>query len=175
MKLVSYEWQGAATYGAVVHDRVIDLGGSGKSLRAALADGLDGLRERADALRETAARDWQQHTSQWGPGKNFPGTGAFGPWMVTADEVPDPAQLHLATRVNGEQRQSADVSDLIFSVPALIAYITAFTSLSAGDVIVTGTPAGVGLFRQPPVFLADGDVVEIEISGVGTLRNVVAA
>lgn len=98
---------------------------------------------------DLSARDWQQHTSQWGPGKNFPGTGAFGPWLVTADEVPDPGTLHLATHVNGDLRQSADVSDLVFSIPALIAYVTAFTPLSAGDVIVTGTPAGVGLFRQP--------------------------
>jgi 2-keto-4-pentenoate hydratase/2-oxohepta-3-ene-1,7-dioic acid hydratase in catechol pathway len=124
---------------------------------------------------DLSARDWQQHTSQWGPGKNFPGTGAFGPWLVTADEVPDPGKLHLTTRVNGEQRQSADVSDLVFSIPALISYISAFTPLSVGDVLVTGTPAGVGLFRQPPAFLHDGDVIEVEISAIGTLRNVVAA
>jgi 2-keto-4-pentenoate hydratase/2-oxohepta-3-ene-1,7-dioic acid hydratase in catechol pathway len=124
---------------------------------------------------DLSARDWQQHASQWGPGKNFPGTGAFGPWLVTADEVPDPGKLHLTTRVNGEQRQSADVSDLVFSIPALISYISAFTPLSVGDVLVTGTPAGVGLFRQPPAFLHDGDVIEVEISAIGTLRNVVAA
>jgi 2-keto-4-pentenoate hydratase/2-oxohepta-3-ene-1,7-dioic acid hydratase in catechol pathway len=123
---------------------------------------------------DLSARDWQMHTSQWGPGKNFPGTGAFGPWLVTADELPDPAVLHLTTRVNGEQRQDAAVRDLIFSVPALIAYISAFTPLAPGDVIVTGTPAGVGLFRQPPAFLTAGDVVEVEIAGIGTLRNVVA-
>ena len=124
---------------------------------------------------DLSARDWQQHSSQWGPGKNFPGTGAFGPWLITADEIPDPGKLHLSTYVNGEQRQSADVSDLVFTIPALIAYVTGFTPLSAGDVLVTGTPAGVGLFREPPAFLHDGDVVEVEISQIGTLRNVVAA
>ena len=124
---------------------------------------------------DLSARDWQQHTSQWGPGKNFPGTGAFGPWLVTADEIPDPGKLRLTTHVNGELRQSADVSDLVFSIPALISYVTAFTPLSAGDVIVTGTPAGVGLFRHPPEFLRAGDVIEVEISEIGTLRNVVAA
>jgi 2-keto-4-pentenoate hydratase/2-oxohepta-3-ene-1,7-dioic acid hydratase in catechol pathway len=123
---------------------------------------------------DLSARDWQMHASQWGPGKNFPGTGAFGPWLVTADELADPAALHLTTRVNGEQRQDAAVADLIFSVPALIAYISAFTPLAPGDVIVTGTPAGVGLFRKPPTFLTAGDIVEVEISGIGTLRNVVA-
>jgi 2-keto-4-pentenoate hydratase/2-oxohepta-3-ene-1,7-dioic acid hydratase in catechol pathway len=124
---------------------------------------------------DLSARDWQQHTSQWGPGKNFPGTGGFGPWLVTVDEVPDPSALHLTTRVNGEQRQSASVSTLIFSIPALISYVTSFTALEPGDVLVTGTPAGVGLFREPPSFLNAGDQVEVEISGIGTLRNVVAA
>jgi 2-keto-4-pentenoate hydratase/2-oxohepta-3-ene-1,7-dioic acid hydratase in catechol pathway len=122
---------------------------------------------------DLSVRDWQRHTSQWGPGKNFPGTGGFGPWLVTPEEVPDPAALRLTTRVNGEERQRADVSDLLFSIPQLIAYVTAFTTLDAGDVLVTGTPGGVGLFRDPPTFLRDGDVVEVEISDVGTLRNVV--
>jgi 2-keto-4-pentenoate hydratase/2-oxohepta-3-ene-1,7-dioic acid hydratase in catechol pathway len=123
---------------------------------------------------DLSVRDWQRHTSQWGPGKNFPATGAFGPWLVTADEVPDPAELHLTTRVNGEERQSADVADLLFSIPRLISYVTAFTLLDAGDVLVTGTPGGVGLFRDPPTFLRAGDVIEVEISQIGTLRNVVA-
>jgi 2-keto-4-pentenoate hydratase/2-oxohepta-3-ene-1,7-dioic acid hydratase in catechol pathway len=118
-------------------------------------------------------RDWQNHTSQFIPGKNFPRTGGFGPWLVTADEIPDPTALHLTTRVNGDVRQSADVKDLIFDIPALIAYITAFTALSPGDVIITGTPGGVGQHRKPPEFLQPGDVVEVEISSVGTLRNTI--
>ena len=120
------------------------------------------------------ARDWQRHSTQWTPGKNFPGSGAFGPVLVTADEIADLDAVKLETRVNGETRQSAHLSDLIFSVPALIAYISTFTPLSPGDVIVSGTPGGVGNFREPPVFLDEGDVVEVEISGVGLLRNVVA-
>jgi 2-keto-4-pentenoate hydratase/2-oxohepta-3-ene-1,7-dioic acid hydratase in catechol pathway len=121
-----------------------------------------------------SVRDWQRHTSQFTPGKNFPRTGGFGPWLVTADEIGDPAGLTLTTRVNGEVRQHAGVSDLIFDVPALIAYITTFTALAPGDVIVTGTPGGVGQYRKPPTFLDPGDVVEVEITSIGTLVNPVA-
>jgi 2-keto-4-pentenoate hydratase/2-oxohepta-3-ene-1,7-dioic acid hydratase in catechol pathway len=115
-------------------------------------------------------RDWQRHTSQFTPGKNFVGVGSFGPWLVTPDEV-ELESLTLETRVNGQVRQSAPITDMIFSVPQLVAYITTFTPLDAGDVIVTGTPGGVGFFRDPPLLLADGDVVEVEISGIGILRN----
>jgi 2-keto-4-pentenoate hydratase/2-oxohepta-3-ene-1,7-dioic acid hydratase in catechol pathway len=118
-------------------------------------------------------RDWQRHTTQWIPGKNFPGTGAFGPALVSKDEVADPRDLTLTTRVNGEIRQLAAVSDLIFDIPELIEYITQFTALHPGDVIVTGTPGGVGQFMDPPTFLQDGDVVEVDIPGIGTLRNAV--
>ncbi|MGW1024872.1 fumarylacetoacetate hydrolase family protein [Streptomyces sp. NPDC002577] len=121
--------------------------------------------------QDGSARDWQRHSGQWVTGKTFPGTGGFGPALVTADEVDDVSDLHLVSRVNGEVRQSASVADLIFSIPELLAYISTFTPLAAGDVIVTGTPGGVGLFREPPVFLQPGDVVEVEISGIGTLRN----
>ena len=117
---------------------------------------------------------WQRHSGQWVTGKTFPATGGFGPALVTADEVPDVAALNLVSRVNGEVRQSASVADLIFSIPELIAYTSTFTPLAPGDVIVTGTPGGVGLFREPPVFLQPGDVVEVEISGIGTLRNPIA-
>lgn len=120
-----------------------------------------------------SVRDWQRHSSQWTAGKNFTATGAFGPALVTADEVPDPAGLILSTRVNGETRQSASVSDLIFTIPELISYVSTVTTLRPGDVLITGTPEGVGLYRDPPVFLAAGDVVEVEITGVGTLRNIV--
>ena len=123
---------------------------------------------------DLSVREWQRHGSQWTPGKNFPGTGAFGPWMTTLDEVDDLASVRLVTRVNGEVRQDATVDQMIFSIQELIAYITRFTTLSPGDVIVTGTPGGGGLFRDPPEFLNAGDVVEVEIDSVGVLRNVVA-
>jgi 2-keto-4-pentenoate hydratase/2-oxohepta-3-ene-1,7-dioic acid hydratase in catechol pathway len=119
-------------------------------------------------------RDWQRHTTQFIPGKNFPATGGFGPWMVTADEIPDPARLTLATRLNGQVMQEAPVSDLVFDVPALIEYCSTFTELEPGDVIITGTTGGVGAYREPPVWLKPGDIVEVEISGIGTLSNPVA-
>lgn len=122
-----------------------------------------------------SARDWQAHSTQWTAGKNFPGTGAFGPCLVTVDEIPDATRLTVQTRVNGELRQSGQLSDLIFPIPNLIAYISQFTLLSPGDVIVTGTPAGVGAFADPPVFLQDGDDVEVAIPRVGTLRNRIRA
>ena len=118
-------------------------------------------------------RDWQRHTSQFTPGKTFPGTGGFGPWLVTTDEIPDPAALTLETRLNGEVMQSAPISDLVFDVSALVAYCSVFTCLEPGDVIVTGTTGGVGAFRNPPVWMKPGDVVEIEISRIGVLRNAI--
>lgn len=116
-------------------------------------------------------RDWQRHTTQFMPGKNFDATGAFGPCLVTADAVPDLPALTLETRLNGMVMQSATLADLIFDVPDLIAYISSFTTLEPGDVIVTGTPGGVGAFREPPVWMAPGDIVEVEISGIGLLSN----
>lgn len=118
-----------------------------------------------------SVRDWQRHTHQFLPGKNFPGSGGFGPWMVSADEIPDPATLTLATRLNGEEMQRATTDQLIFTIPFLLHYISTFTPLAPGDVIVTGTPGGVGFKREPPVFMNEGDVIEVEISGIGTLRN----
>ena len=120
---------------------------------------------------DLTVRNWQRHTQQWTPGKNFPGTGAFGPWLVTADEITDVRELHLTTTVNGDKRQDAPISDLIFDIPKLIAYITTFTALSPGDVIVSGTPGGVGFFSKPQALLTSGDVVEVTISGIGTLRT----
>jgi len=116
-------------------------------------------------------RDWQRHTSQFAPGKNFVGTGAFGPWMVTSDELPDISRETIATRLNGVEVQRAPISDLVFDVAALIAYCSTFTELVPGDVIVTGTTGGVGAYRTPPLWMKDGDVVEVEISGIGILRN----
>ncbi len=116
-------------------------------------------------------RDWQGHTRQFTPGKNFVATGAMGPWMVTADEIPDPAGLTLKTRLNGETVQDGSTGDMIFDVPALIEYISTFTRLMPGDVIATGTPAGVGYRRDPRLYVKAGDRVEIEIGGIGTLAN----
>lgn len=118
-----------------------------------------------------SVRDWQFHTNQWTPGKNFPGTGGFGPWLVTADEVGPVEQLELTTRLNGEVVQQASLRDLIFGVPELISYISQFTRLAAGDLLLTGTPGGVGAFREPPLWLSPGDVVTVDVTGVGSLRN----
>lgn len=118
-----------------------------------------------------SVRDWQRHTSQWTPGKNFAATGAFGPWMVTADEIPDPTRLSFATRLNGQTVQSATVDLLIFSIPELIEYVSVWSELAPGDVIVTGTPGGVGFKRNPPLLMKAGDTVEVEISNIGTLSN----
>ena len=104
-------------------------------------------------------------------GKNFFRSGAIGPWIVTADEVADPAKLQLIGRVNGEERQSAPISDLIFDIPTLIAYWSRVDALSPGDLISVGTPAGVGAAMQPPRYLQVGDMVETEVPGIGVLRN----
>jgi 2-keto-4-pentenoate hydratase/2-oxohepta-3-ene-1,7-dioic acid hydratase in catechol pathway len=124
---------------------------------------------------DITVRDWQRHTHQFTPGKNFPGTGAFGPWLMTPDEVGDLGQLRLQTRVNGEVMQSATFDQMIFGVAELIEYCSAFTQLEPGDVIVTGTPGGVGAQRKPPVWLKPGDITEVEIERIGLLRNTVIA
>jgi len=118
-----------------------------------------------------SVRDWQRHTMQFTAGKNFDRSGACGPWLVTTDEIPDPARLQLTTRVNGEVMQQGRLADLLFDVPFLIEYCSTFTELLPGDVIATGTPGGVGAARKPPRWLRDGDVVEVEIPGVGLLRS----
>ena len=126
-------------------------------------------------FHDASVRDWQSHTTQFLPGKNFPATAGFGPWLVTPDEIADAHDLRLVTRVNGIERQNASTGDMIFRIPELIAYITTFTALAPGDVIATGTPAGVGLGMKPPMFMMPGDLVEIEIDGLGILRNPVRA
>jgi 2-keto-4-pentenoate hydratase/2-oxohepta-3-ene-1,7-dioic acid hydratase in catechol pathway len=123
---------------------------------------------------DASIRDWQRHTHQFTPGKNFPGTGAFGPWMVTSDEIPDVTSLTLTTRLNGQVVQQARLDQLIFPIPELIAYCSSFTPLAPGDVIATGTPGGVGARREPPLWMKAGDRVEVDISGVGRLENSVA-
>jgi 2-keto-4-pentenoate hydratase/2-oxohepta-3-ene-1,7-dioic acid hydratase in catechol pathway len=122
-----------------------------------------------------SARDWQRHTHQWTAGKNFDLTGAFGPWLATTDTIKDRASTFLITRVNGQQVQRASLAQMIFSIEDLIVYISTFTKLETGDVIVTGTPGGVGDRRAPPLYLFPGDKVEVEIDGVGLLENVVQA
>jgi 2-keto-4-pentenoate hydratase/2-oxohepta-3-ene-1,7-dioic acid hydratase in catechol pathway len=137
----------------------------------------------ADALAHVAGyscyndgsvRDWQRHTHQFTPGKNFPQTGGFGPCLVTADDVPDLDGLTLTTRVNGQVVQRSSLDHMIFDVARIIAYCSAFTPLAPGDVIATGTPGGVGAKRVPPLWLKPGDLVEVEIDGIGLLRNGIA-
>lgn len=118
-----------------------------------------------------SVRDFQRHTTQVTPGKNFWRSGAFGPWMATADEIPDPGALSLETRLNGEVMQSASTGDLVFDIPCLIEYLSRVFPLQAGDVVSTGTTGGVGKARNPPVFLSPGDRIEVEVSGIGTLSN----
>jgi acylpyruvate hydrolase len=125
-------------------------------------------------FNDVSVRDYQKRTSQWTIGKNFDGTGAFGPWLVTADELPPGAQgLDLRLRLNGEVMQRANTSDMIWSVAETIELLTECLTLEAGDVVVMGTPAGVGWARNPPVWLKHGDTVAVEIDGIGVLENVV--
>ena len=124
---------------------------------------------------DASVRDWQRHTGQFTPGKNFPSTGGFGPWMVTQDEAPDIEKATITTHLNGDEVQSATIDDLIFPVPELIAYLSTFTALAPGDVISTGTPGGVGFMRDPQLFMKPGDEVVVEIAGVGKLANPIAA
>lgn len=126
-------------------------------------------------LMDGSVRDFQRHTSQFIAGKNFPGSGSCGPWLVTADEIPDPTALRLQTRLNGLVMQEAPTSEMRFGVAALVAYCSTFSQLDPGDIISTGTPSGVGFARTPPVWLKPGDVLEVEIGGIGVLRNTVVA
>ena len=118
-----------------------------------------------------SVRDWQVSTTQWTAGKNFWRTGGFGPWMVTADEIKPDQKMTLITRLNGQELQRATTDMMIHSIPRQIAYISTFIPLEPGDVIVTGTPGGVGNKRTPQLFMKPGDVVEIEVDSVGILRN----
>ncbi len=118
-----------------------------------------------------SVRDFQRHTHQFTPGKNFPDTGAFGPWLMTPDELGPLPDLRLQTRVNGQVVQDATFDQMIFDIPKIIEYCSSFTRLEPGDVIATGTPGGVGAKRNPPLWLKPGDVVEVEIDRLGILRN----
>ncbi len=123
---------------------------------------------------DNSVRDWQKHTTQATAGKNFRRSGACGPWLTTADEVADPSALTVVTRHNGEEVQRGGVADFCFGLDELISYISTWAELLPGDVLATGTPAGVGLFHSPPRWLRPGDVLEVEIDGVGLLHNEVA-
>ncbi len=115
-----------------------------------------------------SVRDYQKFSVT--SGKNWPGTGPLGPWLVTVDEIPDPSKLTLTTRLNGQQVQHSPTSQLIYSIPQIIAFCSDFTALSPGDVIATGTPEGVGHGRKPPLWMKPGDTLEVEITGIGILR-----
>ncbi len=147
------------------------IGRTGRHI--APADALDHVAGYS-CFNDGSIRDWQRHTTQFTPGKNFDRTGSFGPWLVTADEIGDPRTLTLTTRLGGEVVQHSPVDLLIFDVPALLAYLSTFTELQPGDVIATGTPGGVGMARSPQRWMRPGEVVEVDIDRVGVLRNIIA-
>jgi len=174
------------------------VGHNGAIVRPAVSDQLDfegemvavigqGGRhiDRAQALDHVAAyslfndasvRDYQFRSPQWTMGKNFDATGAFGPWLVTADELPPGgAGLGIRTRLNGETVQSANTDQMIFDVATLVSLVSEVMTLDAGDIIVTGTPSGVGVARDPKLFMKPGDVCEVEVDQVGVLRNPIVA
>ena len=125
------------------------------------------------AANDVSARWWQKHGGggQFNRGKSFDTFCPFGPCVVTTDEIPDPGRLRLRTRLNGRVMQDSTTADLIFSVPELIVFLSQGTTLLPGTLILTGTPSGVGFARTPPVYMKDGDVVEVEVEGIGALRN----
>jgi 2-keto-4-pentenoate hydratase/2-oxohepta-3-ene-1,7-dioic acid hydratase in catechol pathway len=125
-------------------------------------------------LNDGTAREWQRAATQWTAGKNFDGSMPIGPEVVTTDEV-DPTDAQLTTTLNGEVMQSARTSAMIFDIPRTIEFLSSFTTLRPGDVIATGTPSGVGFARKPPVWLTPGDLIEVEVEGVGRIANRVAA
>ena len=118
-----------------------------------------------------SVREYQRHTSQFTPGKNFASTGGFGPWMMTPDEIGDLDEMEITTRLNGEVMQNAKASLIVHGFAELIEFCSTFVPLEPGDVIVTGTPGGVGSARKPPVFMDEGDTIEVEVKPIGTLSN----
>jgi 2-keto-4-pentenoate hydratase/2-oxohepta-3-ene-1,7-dioic acid hydratase in catechol pathway len=126
-------------------------------------------------FNDVTVRDYQFRVGQYTAGKNFSHSGPFGPYLVLRDEVPDPHALSITTTLNGEVVQSANTSEMVFDIPTIIEHISEFIDLEAGDVIPMGTPAGVGFTRKPPRFLKDGDVISVEIKGLGMLSNPVVA
>lgn len=148
------------------------IGKTGRHLTE--AEALDHVAGYA-CFDDASVRDYQAHSTQFGPGKNFFRTGGFGPWIVSADEIPDPQALAIETRLNGEVVQRSHTSRMSYPVRELVSYLSRITPLLPGDVIATGTPSGVGMARKPPLYLKPGDLVEVEIERVGVLRNPVAA
>jgi 2-keto-4-pentenoate hydratase/2-oxohepta-3-ene-1,7-dioic acid hydratase in catechol pathway len=138
--------------------------------RISEADAWDHIAGYA-CYNDGSVRDWQMHSQQWCPGKNFWRTGAFGPWMVTTDEIPAGAVMTLVTRLNGTEVQRATTAMMIHSIPRQIAYASTVAPLRPGGVIVTGTPGGIGAKRTPPLWMKAGDVVEVEVDRIGVLRN----
>jgi 2-keto-4-pentenoate hydratase/2-oxohepta-3-ene-1,7-dioic acid hydratase in catechol pathway len=126
-------------------------------------------------MNEGSVRDWQRRGPQVTPGKNFDRSGAIGPCIAATDDIPDPAALTMETRINGEVRQSTRTDDMVFAFPYLISYISTFCELLPGDMISTGSPSGSAAGFTPPKWLVSGDVVEMEISQIGVLRNTVAS
>jgi len=147
------------------------IGKAGRHIKP--ADAWDHVAGYA-CYNEGSVRDFQRHTHQFTPGKNFPATGAFGPWMVTRDEIEDLGSLRLQTRLNGQVVQDTTIDQMIFDIPRQIEYCSSFTRLEPGDVIATGTPGGVGSRRNPPLWMKPGDTVEVEIERIGLLRNGIA-
>jgi 2-keto-4-pentenoate hydratase/2-oxohepta-3-ene-1,7-dioic acid hydratase in catechol pathway len=149
----------------------------------ALIIGTEGRRiQRHDAWAHIAGyscyndgsvREFQRHTTQYTAGKNFPGTGALGPWMVTADEIPPNTVLTLTCHLNGELMQRATTDQMIFGIPAIVEYVSTVTRLQPGDVVVTGTPGGVGARRRPPVWMKPGDTVTVSVDRIGVLENTI--
>ncbi len=124
-------------------------------------------------FNDASIRDWQWHSRQFTPGKNFPTTGPFGPYMVTPDEAGDLSEINVTTKLNGKIMQQQPIGDMVFPIAEVIAYISTFTPLQPGDVIASGTPGGVGAKRNPPVWMTPGDTVEINIGPIGTLTNTI--
>ncbi len=159
----SLDWEG---------ELAVIIGKEGRNIAEANAfDHVAGY----SCYNDGSIREWQFHAKQIASGKNFESTGGFGPWMVTADEIQANQQLKLVTRLNGEVVQSSHTGQMIFSIAKLISYASTIFTLVPGDVIATGTPAGVGWSRKPAWFMKPGDVCEVEIEGIGTLVNPIAA
>jgi acylpyruvate hydrolase len=149
----------------------IVIGAGGRYIPASKAlDAIAGF----TVLNDASARDWQRAATQWTPGKNFDGSMPIGPEIVTPDET-DVSDVELITTLNGQVMQHARTSQMLVDVPSTVEFFSSFTTLRPGDVIATGTPGGVGFARRPPVWLQPGDVIEVTIEGVGTIRNRVVA
>jgi len=144
----------------------------GKRVRGLTKDNAYSCIAGWSCFNDGSVREWQRRTTQWDVGKNFDSTGGFGPWMVTADELPAGGKgLKIQSRLNGKVMQSDNTDNMMFPVAETLADLTIGITLEPGDLLVTGTPSGVGHARKPPVFMKGGDVCEIEIEGVGILRN----